>query len=313
MTTIISRFRVALALGVLASTACGDDTIVNPTFGARCSGGSIAAGQSVQGAFNTQSCSQPYHFWSDNRVFYESYTVRLEAGRGYYFHLAQQPDTGGVNNVDALLVLYGKSDDGASIPLAVSDDNAGGPNGYDSEFYFIAPTSGTYQIVAATYDYTNLGGYRLSMERCPVVGTLDSAGVYTNLTFDGSSPCLRRDSNSGGYETPIVLARVPVALGENVGVSVAGNGFVPVIEMGGAGFDVYRNLYQGEYGSATGSPSVVNLLNATNAGAYTLMVGAQAEGASGTFSVTLTRSGGVAVVREGAGTPQLRLAPRPLK
>ncbi len=290
MTIKTISLRVAVVAGILAVSACGDDTALNPTFGAQCSAGSLAAGQSKDGAITPADCEVPYHFWSGDRTYYESYSVALEKGRGYYFHMQRRNDVEAGDGIDSFLALFGKNADGVSVPLAVSDDDAGGSSSYDSEFYFIAPRSGTFQLVTYAYSAADTGGYRVSMERCPVVATLDTAGVYENLEL-GTSPCIRRATDAGGYVTPIVLVSVPVIAGEDITLSVSSDDFTPVAEAGGPGFDVYANLYDGQdFDAAEGSGGFLSLTSLEADGSLTLAVGATSFGDIGRFSVNLTRS-----------------------
>lgn len=294
MLAFSSRLRALASLGLVVLFGCGDDSVVNPTFGARCSAGALAPGQAVNGTLNESSCFIDYNFWSSETTPYESYSVTLEKGKGYYFHMQVRPDADGLNDVDPLLVLYGKNADGASVPLAVSDDDADGATGYDSEFYFIAPQSGTFQLVTFSYgqDY---GGYRVSMERCPVGGTLDTAGTYTGfeLTFSG---CIRRSTDDGGHTSPMVLLSVPVTRGESVTALVESPDFDEVYEMGGPGFDVYNNIYDGHQYFSGQTGSVLTFPNIQVAGNYTLAVASDAFSSVGRFSVTLTRTPGVTLM-----------------
>ncbi len=305
------RLRAFAALAALVLAGCGDESVVNPTFGAGCAAGALAPGQSVDGVLNGRSCFIEYNFWSTERTPYASYTVRLEKGKGYYFLMQVRPDADGLNEVDPLLTLYGKNADGVSVPLALSDDEAEGATGYDSEFYFIAPWSGTFQLVAASYGSTEFGGYRLSMESCPVAGRLDTAGVYANLEFRNSR-CIRRSTRAGGFTTPLVLFSVPVARGEDVGITVTSDDFDPVAEFGGPDFDVYGNLYEG-YPFVWGTlGTILNVLDAEVAGNYTLAVGSEAFSTLGRFRVQLSRTPAPTLMGvQAPAVPTLKVSPAP--
>ena len=304
------RLRALAGLAIVAA-ACGGETVVNPTFGAGCSAGAISPGQVIDGVFDESSCYIDYNFWSNNRTPYTSYTVSLEKGKGYYFHLQVRPDENGLNDVDPLLFLYGKNASGASVPLAASDDDAEGATGLDSEFYFIAPRSGTFQLVTASYSESSLGGYRLRMERCPVLGTLDTAGTYQDLEFQ-SSNCIRRSTDAGGYTSPMVLFAVPVSLGEAITVSASGIDFDAVLEIGGPDFDVYDNLYEPHEFNSGYDSELVQIADIGLAGTYTLAVAADQFSALGKFDVTLLRSPAAAVLRQESPQAMLRtpVAPR---
>ena len=140
---IMHHARLPIALAVLAAVAsCGGDSVVQPTFGSGCSTGSLRSGQTVESELNAESCSVPYHYYSGNAAAYASYQVTLQEGKGYWFYLRQVPNDAGLNDLDPVLSLFGRDENGASVPLAVSDDQGGGVDGHDSELYFVAPDPG---------------------------------------------------------------------------------------------------------------------------------------------------------------------------
>lgn len=286
------------ALIVLAAS-CGSDTTTSPIFGAACNVGSISPGQTVTGSLNESSCINTYDFWSDDQVPYESHTVTLTKGKAYLFYEAQIPDPahGDTNGVDAVLSLWGKGPDGAVIPLGVSDDDGEGIDGHDSQLWFIAPLSGTYQLVTASYDWQEFGGYRLEAHECPVLATLDTAGTY-NLTL-AASPCHRIAPGGHSSDTASVsMIRIPAVAGEGVNISLTSAAFTPTWEMFGPGFDTYANIYNpidhnANITSATsakgnGVASGFTMLDLD--GDVTLEVGSTAVDSLGAFSVTLTRT-----------------------
>jgi|GEM_PF-6654897 len=246
MTMLTTRLSaIALASLVLVS-ACGEDTILEPTFGEGCILGSLTPGQTVTGSLNAASCRQTYHWYTDDVMPYESWNVHLEKGKAYMFYLQQAPDPAqdGLNDVDPVLTMYGKDPQGRSIPLAVSDDEANGINGHNSEFWFVAPRSGDFVIQAGSFDWESFGGYRLTMQSCPVLGTLDTTGTYTFAA--PSSPCLRH-SYDPSYGTELLLAysfiRVPADSFETVYAHLEHESADIMMEMGGPDFDTYANIY----------------------------------------------------------------------
>lgn len=291
-TTHMFRSAAAFALVTLAA-ACGSDTVTSPVFGAACNVGSIAPGQTKYGALTAESCTIPYDFWSGDRVPYESRTVQLTAGKAYLFYEAQIPDSanGDQNDVDAVLTLWGKNADGAVVPLAASDDEADGIDGHDSQIWFVAPVSGTYQLVTASYWDAGYGGYRLEAHECPVLATLDTAGTY-NLTLGNTSPCQRiGPANTAADTSRFSMIKIPVEPGEAVGVTVSSAAFVPDWEMFGPGFDTYANIYstsEADYAHGTGTSGGVTMSEI--GGVVTLAVGGDVVTASGAFTVVLTRT-----------------------
>ena len=292
-TTRIIQTAAAFALAAIAA-GCGSDTVTSPIYGSACNVGSISPGQTQTGSLNGSSCFNPYDFWSGDRVPYESRTVSLTKGKAYLFYQAQIPDAahGDTNNVDSELTLWGKNADGAVVPLAISDDDGRGIDGHDSQIWFIAPVSGTFQLTSASYDYNEYGGYRLEAHECPVLATLDTAGTY-DLTL-AASPCVRiapGGSSNAADTAAVSMIRIPALAGEGINVSLTSAAFTPTWEMFGPGFDTYANIYN-ETGatSAKGNGVAAGFTMDTVSGDVTLEVGSTAVDSLGAFSVTLTRT-----------------------
>lgn len=291
-TTRMIRAGLSLAL-VSTLAACGEDTLLNPNFGAGCLRGSLSAGQTVEGAFSENSCRQEYHFFAEGAVPYEGWTVHLTAGQAYMITLQKQadPDQEGLNNVDPLLTLWGKDRNGTDRPLAVSDDDGGGFDGLDSEFWFVAPRSGTYTLVASSLGWDEFGGYRLSMQSCPVLGTLDTTGTYT---FPSPiSPCVRH-ANPTDTDRPLMYSflRVPMDSVEDVSVSIEHDNSYPVWELGGLDFDTNAEIYEesdNSYNDGNGSTNYFSTYDV--GGMVTAAVGTYAFGAPGVYTVEFDRSG----------------------
>lgn len=282
----LTRAAIGTAL-LLAIAACGSDTIVTPTFGSACNVGSLATGQVKHSRFTPGSCLQTYNFWSEGRIPYESWTVQLTAGKGYMFYEAQEPDAANdsLNDVDALLTLWGTNASGVSVPLAISDDDGDGIDGHDSQIWFIAPVSGTFQLVAASYWGDEFGGYRIEAHECPVIATLDTAGTY-DLTLP-DSPCVRVSPNGNSTDTSkVAMIAIPAGPGDQVTTTISSSAFTPTWEMFGPGFDTYANIYDatqsdGNYGSGNST----SLSLAELGGTSTLAIGSTTVDSTGAFSV----------------------------
>jgi hypothetical protein len=282
---------VSLALVALVA-ACGSDSVTSPTFGSECNVGSIAPGQTKTGVFNASSCTMSYDFWSGDRVPYESRTVSLTKGKAYLFYEAQVPDPAqdSLNDVDAVLSLWGKNASGASVPLAVSDDDARGIDGHDSQIWFVAPESGTYQLVTASYWDAGWGGYRLEAHECPMLAKLDTAGTY-NLTLP-TSPCHRIAPNGTNSDTAgVAMITIPAVAGEGVSVVVTSTAFTPTFEMFGPGFDTYANIYGNTaWDSNAGTGSGVSFTMGEVDGTISLEIGSTTLDSLGAFHVALVRT-----------------------
>lgn len=280
----------AVALVALVA-GCGSDTVVSPIFGAKCNVGTIAAGQTVTGVLDSTSCTIPYDFWSGDKVPYESHTVSLTKGKAYLFYEAQIPDpTTAQNDVDAVLSLWGINASGQTVPLAVSDDDAKGIDGHDSQIWFIAPASGTYQLITASYWDAGYGGYRLEAHECPMLGTLDTAGTY-DFTLPVST-CHRIAPNNTSSDTAgVVMLAVPMLAGEAVTATVTSTAFTPTMEAFGPGFDTYANIYDiTDWDSNTGTGNAVTLTMGAVGGVATLEIGSTTLDSLGAFHVTLART-----------------------
>jgi hypothetical protein len=291
MTTIAKRF-ATLGVALLALTASCSDTTLEPGYGEGCLQGSLSAGQSVTGAFSAASCRTTYHTYSGNNSPYESWSVHLDAGKAYMFYMEQAPDPeqDDLDDVDPVLVLWGKDGQGRSVPLAASDDEGGGTGGYNSEFWFIAPRSGDFTLVAASYDWEDFGGYRLSMQSCPVLGTMDTAGTYT---FPGrSSSCIRHNHDDyNDFPLAYSFIRVNVDSFELVDVTFHHNASTPVYEMGGPLMDTYDNIYdESEYSYGYGDGSSGSVTTDEIGGIVTVAVATEDFNAAGDWDVTLSRS-----------------------
>ena len=291
--TFLPPSRRALALvALLGAAACGSDSIVDPTFGSACNVGSIAAGQTITSSITPSSCQVTYHFYSGGRTPYEAYTVKLQQGKGYMFTMIQvaDPAQDSLNEVDPLLTLWGKNADGVSVPLAMSDDDARGIDGHDSQIYFIAPETGTYQLVAASYWEDEFGGYRLEARECPIVGTVDTAGTYDFALVE--SPCVRIAPGGAGADTTrFVFVSLHEDPWHSVGFTATSGDFTPTWEAFGPGLDTYANIYNEtvwDHRSGSGVPGTLNLDGV--GGQLTFAIGGTSAETTGSFSLTVTRS-----------------------
>jgi hypothetical protein len=289
------RLSALSVAALLLATACSEDNLVEPIFGSACVQGTLSPGETVQGSLSSASCRQTNHIYSDDPAPYESWSVHLEAGKAYMFYQQQVPDPTqeGRNDVDALLTLYGKDDQGRSLPLVVSDDDGGGVDGHDSEFFFIAPRTGDYVLVAAAYDWEQFGGYRLSMKRCPVLGVLDTIGTYTFPSATGSS-CIRHMAPHGGLSVYSFLS-IDADSFETITVGLEHDASDAVIEMFGPGFDTFANLYDEvsyEYSWGNGFNTYLSMDEIP--GTITVALGTTFLDMGGTYTVTLDRTPSVA-------------------
>lgn len=269
--------------------ACGSDTVTSPTFGSGCSAGTIVPGDTKIGRLTQASCTNTYDFYSNGAPTYESYAVHLVQGKGYMFVETHLPDTTAANidDIDPLLELWGALPNGTSVPLAVSDDEAGGLN---SALYFIAPVTGTYRLVAGSFWGGEFGAYHLSAAECPVIAKLDTAGTYA-LALQ-ASPCVRPNAGNNSADTAaFVFLALDAAAHEQVTLSANSASFTPVWEAFGLGFDTYGHVYPESRATlATGNGVTGSILLDSLGGPLTIAVGGTAAETSGAFTFTLARA-----------------------
>lgn len=275
------------AIGLTLLAACG--TATEPVFGAGCQQGTLQPGDTVIGAFTPASCQMGFNLWSYTPTPYVAYAVRLTRGHAYMLRLDSIPDPAdpASHAVDALLSLWGKNAEGTSIPLAMSDDEAGDHN---SVLWFVAPATGTYEVVASSYWHTDLGGYRLTLQECPVLGVLDTAGTY-GFTL-GPSPCIRPKAFGPADTAAYSFVSFVAAPDEAVGTSVIAAEFPPAWELFGPGFDTYGNVYQdSRYSRTKGLGNTAGFTFGPVGGLVTLAIGATTvDSTGGAFFITLTRT-----------------------
>ena len=284
--------RLAILTATLGIIACGSDTLVDPTLGSGCTAGAMHPGDTVKSAFTDSSCAFVNYYWADNRVPYESYTVSLTKGKAYMFTESNIPDpaNGGRDLVDAQLTLWGKSPEGVNVPLSASDDEARGDSGLNSVIFFVAPVSGTFELVATSYYWGGLGGYQLTMNECPVLAVLDTAGTYgLNLK---PSPCVRVNAANNAADTSRYnFVSFHADSFETVHSIVTSAAFTPDWEMFGPGMDFDENLYtySRSAASSTSGGDISFMLGPVD-GLITIGVGGNAADTSGAFTIQLTRA-----------------------
>lgn len=302
----------AAALLALGLAACGDDTVVTPVFGERCSAGELRIGTAATGALAEDSpCVEERHFWTSYRSAYDAYAVRLEAGKAYIFRLEKRPDARreGRDNLDALLTVFGRDEAGVVRPLALSDDEGGDR---DSELLFVAPRSGTFQVVAGMYgsidDVDDLGGYLLTSAECPVLGRITGSGSRT-FTL-APSACVRTDAGEGGAPAAYRFVTIDAEPDQRITVAVEADGFQPAWELYGPAQDAFANLYDESQHRASTANGQGFIDVGPRGGRVTLAVG-RLGGEGDEFEVSVTRAPRPVIVSalQASGEPVMKRAP----
>lgn len=282
-----------LVLALIVS-ACTKDLVVDPTFGDACTVGTLRPGRTVTSALNEYSCVDALGSASAADAPYETWEVELEAGAAYFVTMKKTPDAArlGRNNLDPVVALWGRDARGVSALLGVSNDEG---EGSSAEYFVVAPRSGRFNVVATAYglahDPAYLGGYELSLQRCPVLARVDGRRSETTATL-APSPCRRTGVRDGGAEDDEVPSynffAIKVDSGQPITIRVEAEDFTPVWEAFGPGFDAYATLWDDRSYFARKGESP-NYGRATRSGWMTLAVGAIARvGPSGEFRVTVS-------------------------
>lgn len=217
------------------------------------------------------------------------FEISLVAGQAYFLTETHHPDPthNDVDFVDPLLYLWQAFDarpvrQDRSKFLVYSDDEGGDLN---SELFFIAPATGFYRAIAGSLADVGFGGYRFSVEACPVIPAAIESGTHT-YALPAISPtrCIRHyPAGTTNYR----FLGVPVAANEQVTVTVTATDFVPVWNAL-ANFDVYdaNDFYPGTVVGSGHSRTVTS----NDAGTLTLAIGGSVPTAAGNFTVTITRA-----------------------
>jgi hypothetical protein len=302
----------AAVLVLLGIAACGDDTVVTPVFGEGCSAGDLRIGTAKGGALSEESpCVEERHFWTSYRSAYDAYSVRLEAGKAYVFRLERRPDARreGRDNLDALLSIFGRDEAGVVRPFALSDDEGGDR---DSELLFVAPRTGTFQVVAGMYgsvdDVDDLGGYLLTSAECPVLDRI--TGIGTRAFELAPSACIRTRAGTGDVPATYRFVTIDAEPNQRITVAVDADEFQPAWELYGPAQDAFANLYDESQHRAFTANGQGIIDVGPRGGQVTLALG-RLGGDGNEFEVTVTRAPRPVLVSavQAAGRPALKTAP----
>lgn len=240
-----------MALGTFA-LGCGNDhttasTSANPD-AESCSKGSISAGDVKTGTLNGASCRHYDHFYAEDTIPFDSYSFRADKGKGYLFTLDAADRTSGW---DAFLELVTVNPNtGEEQLLAISDDEGGAVNGDGgqlfSQFYFIAPASGTYYLRAAGLDLPDTSAYLLTAKSCDspipqITGTLaPSTQTLSSSDCVLAQPAFVNDSSN------VKLFSLHLGANETKTITVTSTDFPPGFQVYGPAWGVScRYHYEG--------------------------------------------------------------------
>lgn len=251
-----------------------------------CAVGTLAVGQAIDSVMPGPGCDQG------------EFKITLTAGQAYFLRETHHPDPAhhDVDLVDPVLSLWQAFDErpvraDRSAHLAFSDDEGGQLN---SELFFTAPASGSYRALASSFARVGFGGYRVTLEGCPVIAATADTGAQTyTLPAIPAGACLRHPL---GREVGYRFLSIPVTAGQLLTVTVTSNDFTPVWET-----FLNWNPYESGEGPAVGNGLIRHIVVSAD-GVATIAIGGETSAAAGQFTVTLIHTGA-------AGPP----APRPAR
>ena len=290
---------LALVAVALLVAACGKDSFVEPTYGAGCSKGTLALGDTLHGDLRlSTACFEDENYWDETSVLYNTYKVHFDAGKGYLIREQQEVDTAGINLVDAVLELWTTDANGTREPVSTSDDDGGSSNfHYDSELWFVAPTTADMNLFAMNYDESDSGGYRVAFQPCSVVAKLDTTGAYGGLSLPTTGGCLRHKVGGNMADsTQAVLAVFQAAANDTVTITAIADSstFAPIIEAGGPGLDVYNYIYTDDTHTYNNTPvgdSAQITVITQAAGSYSVLIVATPFGNGGPLKILFDKHG----------------------
>jgi hypothetical protein len=245
---------VLMALGV--ALGCGSDptsvSSANPD-PSSCGKGSISPGDVKTGTLSSASCVRFDHAYLNDSTFFDSYSFKADKGKGYSFRLDR--DIASVDLDPFLELVTVDPNTGDEELLAISDDE--GANG-NSQFYFIAPVSGTFYVRAGAYDREDLGGYTLTATSCDspipeITGTLD-ASTQTLATTD----CVLAQPQFVDDSSYVKLFSVHVGPNETKTITVTSTDFPPAFQVFGPAWGVPCNY---DYEGCGGGSANINKSN----------------------------------------------------
>ncbi|HEV7703552.1 MAG TPA: hypothetical protein VGO46_04630 [Gemmatimonadaceae bacterium] len=239
---------VLMVLGV--ALGCGNDptsvSSANPD-PSSCGKGSISPGDVKTGTLSSASCLRYDHVYLNDSSVFDSYSFKADKGKGYSFRLDRA--TGA--DLDPFMELVTVDPNtGDEELLAISDDEGAQGN---SQFYFIAPVSGTFYLRAGAYDRADVGGYTLTAKSCDspipeITGTL----IASTQTLSAAD-CVLAQPEFVDDSSYVKLFSVHVGPNETKTITVTSTDFPPAFQVFGPAWGVPCDYdYEGCGGGSAG-------------------------------------------------------------
>lgn len=273
--------RVVCAVSaIVLLAACGGDSKNATGPDSQCTRGALTLGTVRTGAVTSGDCGFPAA--SEALGKYDSYSVTLTAGQVYQvLHQATV-----AFDWDPYLEVL---EPGGNV-IAFSDDDF---STYNSELFFVAPTTGTYAIRAGGLDVTELGDYRLTVRACPATQITSTAAISGALT---SGDC--RTTFAPAADSSLADVFLFTSTGTSRDLTVTTSTFTPAFIVSGPRFAFESDLF---LLSTLGSPATATVSGPLTPGTYFVIV--SAEGA--------ITGGGSYTIQSSVASSSARLAPPP--
>lgn len=225
-----------MALAAIAFGCSSDsNNVAGPnTDPVACNKGTINVGDTKSGQLGSASCLRYDFAYSEDSVYYDTYTFAASKGHGYQF---QFENADHVTHFDGVLELVTVNPNtGEEQLVALSDDEA--PNNY-SRLTFIAPVSGTFTLRASGYDQSDTAAYQLVAKACDsalpqITGDLAS----TSQTLGASDCVLDFPEFFNDDSTHVKLYSLEIGPNETRTITVTSSAFNPGFQLYGPAWGV---------------------------------------------------------------------------
>jgi hypothetical protein len=309
MPTSICRSALVLT-AVIAAAACSSDSSSAPKQaiapdGASCTTGVLATnGTPSTGTITSNNCAL-YSTYDDDSGPAASYAINLTAGRLYQVRDSLPASIQG----SASLVLVGKSTTDTSTHVVLAEAVSEEPNNEDG-IWFYALTTGTYSLRVASTDTADHNvPYSVNAVSCPIVATVAAADtVYgDSASTIGTTGCTELFSFWGSPNDSSVVNYyvVQFSAGQTRNINVYSSAFTAGWYLGGPGFNSMDDVDGGNDEAGDGqAANTFTALESDSAGAYTLAVGSDPYGGTGSYALTILPTSLVPASRVPSGAPR---------
>jgi hypothetical protein len=290
MTSSVQRSTLVLATVAIAaacSSSSSPKVVVPPPDGAQCTVGALAInGAASTGTISTSMC-QLYSTYQSDSTYSASYAIKVTAGTLYQVRDSLPASIHG----NASLVLVGKDSTDTTKKIVLAEAQAETPNNEDG-IWFYATKSGTYSLRVSSTDTSDHNpAYSVNAVSCPIVHTMAAADTAygDSASTLGATGCTQLFTFFNNDDSSVVkYYLVQFAAGQTRYINVYSTDFESGWYIGGADFNAMADVDGGSSNDdwAMGAGSY-DSFTADSAGTYTLAVGSDSYGGTGSYSVTI--------------------------